>query len=205
MRVLLDASLDFETLDKVKKIILSEHATKEIKALTGRNSGSYKFIEAEIILNVRELEKAHSISKNIEKSIKNEIKNVDHVLIHYKPIQKNTISFAIPLDNIEETLSKHFGETPYFAIVLVNARDRTFKNYEILSNPFLSEERGKGILVSEFLIKQDVDVLLLKERFDGRVPEYVLSDSNVDVIMTNAENLNGALFRAIGYTRGVIS
>ena len=46
MRVLLDASLDFETLDKVKAVILSESRVKEIRSLTGRNSGSYRFIEA---------------------------------------------------------------------------------------------------------------------------------------------------------------
>lgn len=44
MRVLLDASLDFETLDKVKRIILDERGTKEIKSLMGRSSGRYKFI-----------------------------------------------------------------------------------------------------------------------------------------------------------------
>jgi len=67
MRVLLDASLDFETMDKVKSIILADPHVKEIRSLTGRNSGSYKFIESEVILNVRELEKAHSISKKNRK------------------------------------------------------------------------------------------------------------------------------------------
>ena len=193
VRVLLDASLDFKTLDKVKKIINAERSVIEIKSLTGRNSGRYKFIEADVILNTKELEKAHLISKKIEKSIKDEITNVDHVMIHYEPVQKDTIVYSAPLDNIEGKLSKHFGEAPFFAIVVVNAKDKTFKSREILSNPFLSEERGKGILVSEFLIKQGIDVLLLKEKFDGRGPDYVLSDSNVEVIITDAETLNDAL------------
>jgi len=88
IRVLLDASLDFETLDKVKKIISSERSVKEIKSLTGRNSGRYKFIEADVIINARELEKAHLISRKIEKSIRDKITNVDHVMIHYEPVQK---------------------------------------------------------------------------------------------------------------------
>ncbi len=79
MRVLLDASLDFETLDKVKRIILNEHATKEIKSLMGR--------------------------------------------------------------------------------------------------------------------KQGVDIILLREKFDGKGPEYVLSDSAVEVIITDAETLNSALLQ----------
>jgi len=193
MRVLLDASLDFETLDKVKNTIMSEPRVKDIRSLTGRNSGSYKFIEAEIVLNVRELEKAHSISKKIEDDIKSEIAHVDHVMIHYEPIRKDTISFALPLQDMSGKLSKHFGESPLFAIITADAGSKAVKEQQILSNTFLSEERGKGILVAEFLVKSGVDVILIKEKFEGRGPEYVLSDSGVDVIVTEAGNMAEAL------------
>jgi cation diffusion facilitator family transporter len=193
MRVLLDASLDFETLDKVKTIILEEPHAKEIHSLTGRNSGSYKFIEADIVLRVRELEKAHSISKKIEQSIKDEIRHVDNVLIHCEPVRKDTISFALPLQNTEGEVSQHFGESPRFAIVTVNADDRSIKNHETVTNPFLSVERGKGILVAEFLIKRGVDTLLLKKKFEGKGPEYVLADSDVDVVITQAKTMREAL------------
>jgi len=195
MRVLLDASLDFGTLDKVKSIMMSEPRVKEIRSLTGRNSGSYKFIEAEVVLNVRELEKAHSISRKIEEAIKNEIQNMDHVLIHYEPIRKDVIIFALPLESVDGKISQHFGESPYFGLVTTGADDKTIRNQEIVSNPFLSEERGKGILVAEFLIKRGMDILLLKEKFEGRGPEYVLSDSDVDIIITEAETMNDALLQ----------
>jgi len=193
MRVLLDASLDFETLDRVKNIILSECCVKEIRSLTGRNSGSYKFIEAEVVLNVRELEKAHSISRKMEGAIKDEVANVDHVLIHYEPVRKDTISLALPLENTGGKLSQHFGESPYFALITAKADDKNITNQEIVSNPFLSVERGKGIMVAEFLIKRGVDVLLLKEKFAGKGPEYALSDSDVDVVITDAETMKEAL------------
>lgn len=115
------------------------------------------------------------------------------MIIHYEPIQKDTISYAISLDNTEGKISQHYGEAPYFAIVVVSANDRKVKNRQIISNPFISEERGKGILVSEFLIKQGIDVLLVKKRFDSRGPEYVLSDSNIQVIIISAETLDEAL------------
>jgi len=193
MRVLLDASLDFETLDKVKSIILSERTVKEIRDLTGRNSGSYKFIEADVVLNVRELEKAHSISKKLEEVIKGEILNVDHVVIQYEPVRKETISFAIPLENMEGKISPHFGESPHFAIVTVKADDKTLVNQYIVANPFLSVDRGKGIEVAEFLIGRNVDVILLKEKFDGKGPEYALSNSDVDVVITEADTMYEAL------------
>ena len=193
MRVLLDASLDFETLDKVKAVILSESRVKEIRSLTGRNSGSYRFIEADVILKVRELEKAHSISSKIEEAVKDEIAHVDHVLIHYEPVRKDTTSFALPLRNTKGEMSQHFGEAPFFALVTVNAEDKSVKNQEIIFNPFLSVERGKGIMVAEFLVNRDVDMILLKEKFTGKGPEYALSNSDVEVVIIDVETMEEAL------------
>ena len=193
MRVLLDASLDFETLDKVKSIIMSERFVKEIRVLTGRNSGSYKFIEAEVILNVRDLEKAHAISQRIEESIKNEIPHVDHVLVLYEPTPKKTMTYAIPLENLDGTISQHFGEAPFFMVVITRTEDKTIKDREIIYNPFLAVERGKGIMVAELLVKRDVDVILLKEEFDGKGPNYVFSNSDVEVVIVSEEKVDEAL------------
>ena len=48
-------------------------------------------------------------------------------------------------------------------------------------------------MVAEFLIKRGVDVLLLRRRFEGKGPDYVLSNSDVEVIITDAEPMNGVL------------
>ena len=123
----------------------------------------------------------------------NDVTHVDHVLIHYEPVRKETISFAVPLENIQGKISEHFGEAPHFALITVKAEDRTVKSREIVYNPFLSVERGKGIMVAEFLIERDVDILLLRRRFEGKGPEYVLSNSDVEVSITDAETMNDAL------------
>ena len=52
MRVLLDASLDAETLAQVRQIIEADPATLHMKSLTGRNSGRCRFLEAEVMLRV---------------------------------------------------------------------------------------------------------------------------------------------------------
>ncbi len=197
LRVLLDASLDFETLDKVKSIIIARREVVKLKSLKGRNSGRYRFIEADIILKVRDLEKAYHLTQRIERDIRENIENVDDVIIHYEPVEKDILYYAFPLENIEEgentPLSKHYGEAPYIAIVKVRAADRAMLDKEIIANPFLEEEKGKGILLSEMLIDRDVDVLVLKEKFKGKGPEYALSDSNVEVIITERDSLEETL------------
>ena len=65
LRVLLDASIDFETMDRVKTIILTDPQTISINALWGRNSGPFKFIEADIVIKADNLQKADFVlSKN---------------------------------------------------------------------------------------------------------------------------------------------
>ena len=47
--------------------------------------------------------------------------------------------------------------------------------------------------LAELLIKRGVDVLLLKEKFAGKGPGYVLSNSDVDVAITDATAMGEAL------------
>ncbi|MGD8706224.1 MAG: cation diffusion facilitator family transporter, partial [Syntrophobacterales bacterium] len=119
IRVLLDASLDFESMDKVKTAVLTHPKVSSIHSLRGRNSGRFKFIEVDIGLRVRELEKAHHISQQIEAEIMEVVPNVDHILIHYEPEKKETRVCAVPLQEDRISLSEHFGEAPYYYFVTI--------------------------------------------------------------------------------------
>ena len=109
VRVLLDASLDYQTLSSAEKLILDEPRVIEIKNLMGRNSGRYKFIEASIVLKTHNLDKANFIAHRIETNIKKQITNVDRALIHFEPTQKETLIYALPLIDANETqIFPHF-------------------------------------------------------------------------------------------------
>lgn len=164
IKVLLDASLDFATLDQVKTVILEEPRVDELKSLTGRNSGRYKFIEAEITIKTRKLEKAHQVSKGLEAKINKSIPYVDHILIHYEPVKKEFINIAIPYIIKEKKVSEHFGKAPAFLVLKVKADSNSLVKQDILINSFLLEERGKGIMAAEFLVKNGVDVVVVKRK-----------------------------------------
>ncbi|MBC8229071.1 cation diffusion facilitator family transporter [bacterium] len=160
IRVLLDASLDYETLSTAENIIKSEPQVVEIQNLMGRNSGRYKFIEASIIMKTHDLDKAHFIANQIESKITEQIENADQVLIHYEPTHKEHLIYAAPLDESQESISEHFGEAPYFALVTVGTKDQKMTSKEIIANPFTHAERGKGILVAEYLSIDAIDISL---------------------------------------------
>ncbi len=194
IRVLLDASLDYNTLSIAEKLILAEPQVMEVKHLMGRNSGRYKFIEADIFLKTHELDRAHFIANRIESNIKSQIKNVDRVLIHYEPSQKENFIYAVPLQYAtQQRISHHFGEAPYFGLITVRMKDKKAIEQKVIENPFTQVEHGKGILVAEFLNKHLIDVVITKESFEGKGPYYVFSNAAVDNLITQEETVENAL------------
>jgi cation diffusion facilitator family transporter len=198
IRVLLDASLDYQTLSSAEKLILDETQVVEIQNLTGRNSGRYKFIEANIVLKTHNLDKANFIAHRIETKINSQIKNVDRVLIHFEPLHKEFLVYALPLKDANQTqISQHFGEAPYFVLVTVGAKDKKAIEQKVIENTFTKVEHGKGILVAELLNKFSIDVVITKESFEGKGPIYVFSNAAVENIMTESESIDEA-FDEIG-------
>ena len=189
LRVLLDASIRFETMDEVKTLILKEPQVASIHALWGRNSGPFKFIEADIVIKAKDLEKAHAVSQRIEKEIRQHVSHVDHILIHYEPKKKETSTYAVPLKEDKLAVSEHFGDAPFFYLATIREKDGTLLSEAYHHNPFLGEEKGKGIKVSEWLLEKGVDTIFSPKAFKGKGPSYVFSDAGVDVIITKDKSL----------------
>ncbi|MBW2621124.1 MAG: cation diffusion facilitator family transporter [Deltaproteobacteria bacterium] len=194
IRVLLDASLDYKTLSLAEKLILAEPQVMEIQHLMGRNSGRYKFIEADISLKTHDLNRAHFITNRIETNIKSQIKNVDRVLIHYEPSKKENFIYAVPLEYADQQrISRHFGEAPYFGLITVRIKDKKAIEQKVVANPFTQADHGKGILAAELLNKHLVDVVITKESFEGKGPYYVFSNAAVDNLITDQGTVEKAL------------
>lgn len=193
IRVLLDASIDFQTMDKVKSIIMKEPGVVLINTLLGRNSGPFKFIEADIVIKTKKLEKALSISQRIEKKIRQQVSHVDHILIHYEPQKKETTTYAIPLKKDKQVISEHFGSAPYFQLITIQNGDGAMLSEKYCQNPFAQEVKGKGIKVSEWLLEKGVDTVCSPKEFKRSSPGYVFSDAGVDIIVTHGKTLENVL------------
>ena len=194
IRVLLDASLDYQTLSQAEQVMRAEPLVRDVRALTGRNSGRYKFIEAQLVLNTRDLRKADFIAHRIEDRIKKKIDNVDRVLLHVHTARKACLVYALPVNDAEGCgLSGHFGEAPWFARVTVRPSDQGLADIEVVANPFTRVAQGKGILAAKWLIEQGVDAVVTRETFEGRGPYYVFSDAAVAMLRTTAETVADAM------------
>jgi cation diffusion facilitator family transporter len=181
MRVLLDASLDPDTLLKIREIVLAEPTVSQVKWITGRNAGRFRFVETEVTLRVYDLEKAEAATRHIEAEIRQAVPHVERVLIHAEPRKRTRLRYAIPLADTNGTVSEHFGEAPYFALVVVRLADGRVEEQQILGNPYQEEERAKGIRVAEWLVAQKVDIVLVKQSLQGKGPVYVFGDAGVEM------------------------
>jgi cation diffusion facilitator family transporter len=193
MRVLLDASLDPEILNKIREIIRAEPTVQDTKRVVGRSAGRYRFVEAEVTLKVTELEKAHEISTRIEEKIRTQIPYVEQVIIHYEPVVRSHLRYAVPLSNLVGSVNDEFGSAPYFALVTVRASDGSVEKVEILTNPYSALQKARGIKVAEWLLKHRADVVLTREDLKGKGPGYALANSGVEFRHIQAGTLTDAL------------
>ena len=193
MRVLLDASLDAETLEKVRRVLEQEVLLVNVRSVIGRNAGRYRFIEADITLRTQDLEQAHKASERLETTIREQVPHVDRVLIHYEPTLRTRIRYGVPLVSPAGEVSEHFGEAPYFALVTIRSADCILEHQAIHLNPYTEVPKAKGIRVAEWLVKKKRDVVLTRESLKGKGPEYVLSNAGVELRQTSARTLDEVL------------
>lgn len=197
MRVLLDASLDFETLDQVRTILNEHPLVVKVQSLVGRNAGRFRFLQASIIVRTVDLQRAHQISQILEKDIRREVPHVERVMIHYEPQPRTHVRIAIPLAEPSGKMSGHFGESPYFALVTARRSDQHIEKEEIVENPHKDVQTAKGIRVAEWLVGQDVDRVMMNGDLSRKGPGYVLSSAGVQLAVTAARSLKEAIEEAL--------
>jgi cation diffusion facilitator family transporter len=189
IKSLLDASVDAETLNKLRTIVHGFNEVVEISAINARNSGCFIFVYIDLRLSVKKLRDAYNVIGGIEESVRRNIPFIERIIIRYGPIEKGYMRYAVPLSDASGTVSEHFGSAPFVAYWNRDASKGEVLSQEIIENPFSSLKIGKGIKLAELIVEQEADVIYTKELFEGKGPEYVLSDAGVEVRPTNMKSL----------------
>ncbi|MFN2435546.1 MAG: cation diffusion facilitator family transporter [Desulfotignum sp.] len=193
MRVLLDASIDFATLDQIQEIIKNDPQVDRIIELSGRNAGRFQFIHAAVTVKTHDLDAAHQIGRHLETRIREQIPHIEKITILYEPRKKEHVRIALPLADENGRISAHFGEAPWFAVVFVQRKDQTVQKQEIMKNPHTATETAKGIRVAEWLVKAGVDHVGMKEDISRKGPGYVLANGGIQVHLIAGDDLDAAI------------
>lgn len=194
--VLLDAGIDPEKVELIKKISLGVQGVVGIHDIKVRRSGPYIFAELHLELKRGEsVKKANEISMEVEKKVKNEIYELDSLMVQIEPLQKNYQIIAVPLENDEglsSDITTHFGKANYFIIAIV--KNGSIEMFMIKNNPSKNAENKKGIKAAELLKKENVDILVIDHLSEG--PKYVLSDYLMGTVKVKGNNLEKIILNA---------
>ncbi|MCW9078343.1 MAG: cation diffusion facilitator family transporter [Gammaproteobacteria bacterium] len=193
MRVLLDASLEAETLSAIRAVIEADPMVTQLNWVTGRNAGRYRFVEAGLSLRATSRKKVEVALRRIENAVRKAVPRIERLVVQLEPAASADACYALPLAEVDGPISEHFGEAPYFVILTLRGDDQSLVERRVVSNPYRTLERGKGIRVAEWLIGQKVDVVLSREVLHGRGPAYVFRDAGVELKVTEAQEVDVAI------------
>jgi cation diffusion facilitator family transporter len=205
---------DEETTNKIKKITLSVKGVEGAHNIKARKSGPFIYcdmhieVDEELPLNV-----AHEISENVEKEIKNNIPNINGVVIHIDPIMKKDAIIAIPIiltdkevnnlisaNKITTTnldmekalnykINDKFATAKYFLIVDMDCD--IIKRCKIIENTLNKLDRKKAIAIFDLLNKQDVNSTIVKDIGVGM--DNTLRSRGIKIIKTDKDTPKDAL------------
>jgi len=200
LKVLLDATLDYPTLDGIRAVLASHPLVKGVTALGGRSSGRYKFVEANVKVDARLLRDAHSVVSHLEEDILDRWPDIDRILIHYEPEQKEFVFAAAAVDaagevprELETPLSEHFGEAPGFVLLRKDVRNGRVVVETLIDNHSHNLERHRGVKTAELLAERGIDEVWTRVPLAGKGAGYALEALGIDVVVTEAKTLGDLL------------
>ncbi|MHC1591869.1 MAG: cation diffusion facilitator family transporter [Candidatus Helarchaeales archaeon] len=181
-RTLIDAVIDYENRVELENHVRSHPLIKEIMSIKPRGYGKYVVLEMEFSLRKDlPLSKIEQFKRKLEMDIKKKFSNIFKVIMLIHAKEKKMLKIAVPVKNnlgIKSEIFEHFGDSPFFAFL--SFENDTLKEIEILENPFIKQEKQKGISISEWLISKKIDKLFVKKELK-KAPKLLLDSNFVEI------------------------
>jgi cation diffusion facilitator family transporter len=196
MRVLLDASLDKETLERARQLLEREPSVRRVLALHGRNAGRVRFLEADLELRHRDQQRAAKTVRHLEQQLREAIERVERVHLAVLPHSSDRIRIACPLKSTDGEISAHFGTAPWFLLEDRSREDGAVVGRRYLQNAHATGPKGRGLKVAHWLSDQRIDVLVTRDDLTDRGPGYALGDAGVEIILTEGTDVEQAMTQA---------
>jgi predicted Fe-Mo cluster-binding NifX family protein len=184
-KVLLDAIIDFDNRKELYNLIERIPKIKKIENLELRAYGRYVFLELELNLNKNfPLSQIEVLKTKVRNEIKMNFPIIFKILIIINSEEKSTFRIAVPLkknQGYDSIIAEDFGKSPYFGILEFN--EGNLIKFEIILNKYISEEKRKGLLISEWLTSFKIDKIYVKKILN-KAPSLIFSNNFVKMELT---------------------
>ena len=182
---LLDAIDDPDIINQIQSVVSEFPEVQKVTNVRIRRSGPYYFADIKIQMPATEtVQSLAQVTHKLESSLKDKISQLDSIMISVDPIVKTVLKVALAVSSVETQLTdipaEHFGLAPAFLIAEIDIQNQTILSKLIVENPHRQAERKRGILGAEFLNKEGIDILLIKDPDTfGVGPKAILAENNV--------------------------
>ena len=180
--VLMDAWLDKGSITRIRQAVGDIQGVNMVEDIRLRKSGLVVF--GEVVVETEgdaDLKRVEMLSEEIKRTVKKEVKNLEHIVVNARPGKMAVVRVAVPVaaqDGLHSKPSQHFGKAPFF--IIIDLEDNNIKGWDVIENPAADLERKMGVKAAEFLVSRDVNVLIVHEI--GAGPFYMLHDNFVKML-----------------------
>ncbi|HII90733.1 MAG TPA: cation diffusion facilitator family transporter [Methanosarcina sp.] len=182
MLTLMDAWLDEEESERIKKDIRNIPGLIKLEDLKLRKSGLVVFGEATVeVEGETDLKRVELLSEEVKTAVRKEVENLEHIVVNVKPVQRKNFRLALPVfdrNGFQAKLSGHLGKTPYF--LFVDLEEDRIENWEVFENQFFNSDKKGGMKAVDLIIREKANVLAVKTVGEG--PYYMLRDNFVKIL-----------------------
>ena len=180
VKVLLDASIEKDVLDKARQIAEADPQVRSVVDVQGRNSGSYRFLELAVVPEEYDLRDSEELADKLKQAIKKEIENVDDVVFDFTVEPGANLLYAVPL--IEGGgLAGKLADASSFEMIEVG-QDGGIVSRRTIESPVPADAHARGVRQAVFLARRGLDVLFTAEADIESAACQVLDANEVKVV-----------------------
>jgi len=184
---LMDAWLDEEASERIKKDIREIPGLIELEDLKLRKSGLVVFGEATVeVEGETDLKRVELLSEDIKNAVKKEVENLEHIVVYARPVHRKNSRLALPVldrNGLQAKPSEHLGKAPYF--LFAEIEEGRVGNWEILENLSSNSEKRRGVKAVELIIREKANILVVRTVGEG--PFHMLRDNFIKILRTPEE------------------
>jgi cation diffusion facilitator family transporter len=160
--VLMDVSPSPQRVKEMKEIAENVPGVQGTHNVRLRKSGPVFFGEMHVELQEGlSLERAHAISEEVERRIKERFSDLEIVTVHVGLAHKKTRRIAVPIvenKGLDSLTSQHFGSAPFFAFI--DTQENQITRFYVKENEGAKQSQKKGLVAANLLIGENIDAII---------------------------------------------
>ena len=180
LKDLLDASIDRETERKIIDLVEQHPRITRVKQCLSRTAGGRFIVDMDVVMHTPSHKIADYVADRLEELIPQKFPLV--VMARIRPHYSSDLIVRriTPVVSPEGEKSAHFVMAPWFLIETFDTQEQQVMKREYVENPFLKEEKKKGLLVGNWLLNLKPDEVVVPDDHQGTAM-VLLREAGVDI------------------------